>query len=36
LVDKGIASLAVFASEQKRETLGILTGLAHYAISRDK
>ncbi len=36
LVDKGIASLSVFASEQNRETLGILTGLAHYAISRDK
>ena len=36
LVDKGIASLAVFASEKNRETLGILTGLAHYAISRDK
>ncbi|MDH3391617.1 MAG: polyprenyl synthetase family protein [Desulfobulbaceae bacterium] len=36
LVDNGIASLAVFASDQNRETLGILTGLAHYAISRDK
>ena len=36
LVDTGIASLAPFASEQNKETLGILTGLARYVISREK
>jgi octaprenyl-diphosphate synthase len=36
LVDTGIASLAQFDTGQNRETLGILTGLAKYVISRDK
>jgi octaprenyl-diphosphate synthase len=36
LVDTGIASLAIFSSEQSREPLGILTNLARYVISRDK
>jgi len=36
LVDTGIASLAIFASEQNRKPLGILTSLAQYVISRDK
>ena len=36
LIDKGIASLAIFASEQNRKTLGTLTGLAQYVISREK
>jgi octaprenyl-diphosphate synthase len=36
LVDTGIESLAIFFSEQNRETLDLLTGLAMYAISREK
>jgi octaprenyl-diphosphate synthase len=36
LVDKGIANLALFDSEQNSQTLDILTGLARYAISREK
>jgi len=36
LVDTGIESLAMFVSEQNRETLDLLTGLARYAISREK
>ncbi|MFC1837150.1 polyprenyl synthetase family protein [Thermodesulfobacteriota bacterium] len=36
LIDKGIASLAVFESEKNREPLAVLTGLAKYVISRDK
>ena len=36
LVDTGIESLAIFVSEQNRETLDLLTGLARYAISREK
>ena len=36
LVDTGIESLAIFVSEQNRETLDLLTGLAMYAISREK
>ena len=36
LVATGIASLAQFDTGQNRETLGILTGLAKYVISRDK
>ena len=36
LITAGIARLAEFASEPNRETIGILTGLAKYAISRDK
>ena len=36
LVDTGIESLAIFVSEQNRETLDLLTDLAMYAISREK
>jgi hypothetical protein len=36
LVDTGIESLAIFVSEQNRETLDLLTGLARYVISREK
>lgn len=36
LVDTGIESLAIFVSGQNRETLDLLTGLARYAISREK
>ena len=36
LVDTGIESLAIFVSEQNRETLDLLTALARYAISREK
>jgi len=36
LVDTGIASLALFDSEQNKQTLDILTGLAGYVISREK
>ena len=36
LVDTGIESLAIFVSERNRETLDLLTGLAMYAISREK
>jgi octaprenyl-diphosphate synthase len=36
LVDTGIESLAIFVSEQNRETLDLLTGLARYSISREK
>ena len=36
LVDTGIGSLAIFDSEQNKKTLGLLTGLARYIISREK
>jgi len=36
LVDRGIASLNLFDSEQNRQTLDALTGLARYVISREK
>ena len=36
LVDTGIGSLAIFDSEQNKKTLGLLTGLARYVISREK